>query len=386
MKSISTLILITLFLFSQEASNKVCRDPQGNKVDWFTLFLFPEKSSPDYELHYAYMDSNTQKLTYYKYEEETFPPTHIVRYTLTGNDYNYFFWNDDKTTKDGPSESASNTFAHAKGALVYDQYDGAFLLHSLPRFPTRTYIGNEVLTELPSNAGVNGQHFLCITTTKEQAEEIAKILNYINVSNNKSVKSDRVNVEPNKWITKLIENKFDPSYPKEGLYTVKSQKGETFTVFSKNYLNKITPYDTTLREHFQDSFFVRTWTRPSLAPSICDYFELLNVFTVKWGEYKITKGVEHSKWAVAVNSGIACFGDVNHCASQANRGGNIFCFENEKLANYMREAIVEHDYCGLEEDKKETNKSDIKDTLAGFIEGIFKMGMKVKYIYNSIFE
>ena len=347
MKTKISLILILGLIFSMNcSSDKVCRNPKGVEVDWYVVFFMPKSASSDGEIYYAYIDDTLQSLVYYKYEESTFPPTIITKYVTSASttDFNYFFWNDDKTTKDGDSDSASSSKAHAKGSLVYDANNGAFLLHSLPRFPTRTS-ANEILTELPSNAGVYGQHFFCITVSKSTSEKIAEILNYINVSNNNSVNTDRVNSTPNKWISLLITNKYDSSYPTELETTITSKGGVYFDIISKSYLNKITPYDTTLRTKYNDDFYVRTWVLPSVAPAICEDYSIYNVLNVKFGDYAYAKGKEHSKWAISVFKYINCFADLNHTPSQANRGGNIFCFENEVLHNIMKNAVVDVDTC-----------------------------------------
>ena len=342
---IFAFILFILF-FQIYSTDKVCRNPKGAEVDWYVIFFMPTTASSDGQIHYAYFDNTLNTLNYYLYEESSFPPTKITSYVTSSStsDFNYFFWNDDLTVKDGESKSASSTRAHAKGSLVYDKSNGAFLLHSLPRFPTRTST-NEILTELPSNAGVYGQHFLCITVTKDTSEKIAELLNYINVSNNASVKKDNVNSSANKWITALINNKFDSSYPKELQTTIKSKAGVDFNFISKNYLNTVTPYDTTVRSIYKDDFYVRTWTKPSLAPAICEEYSIFNVENVQFGSYGYAKGKEHSKWAISVFKYINCFGDLNHCESQANRGGNIVCFQNEKLHNIMKDAVNGIDTC-----------------------------------------
>ena len=350
MKYLIILIILNFSLFSINCSTeKVCRNQKGTEVDWYVIFFMPQTASTDNKIHYAYIDNTQKSLSYYLYEESSFPPNLITSYVTSVSkdssiDFNYFFWNDDLTTKDGSSKSASSERAHAKGSLVYDKNNGAFLLHSLPRFPTRTS-ENEILTELPSNAGVYGQHFLCITVTKTTSEKIAELLNYINVSNNASVKKDNVNSNANKWITALINNKFDSSYPKELQTTIKSKNGVDFNFISKNYLNKITPYDTTVRSIYLDDFYVRTWTKPSLAPAICEEYSLFNIESVKFGDYGYEKGKEHSKWAISVFKYINCFGDLNHCESQANRGGNIVCFENENLHKIMKNAVNGIDTC-----------------------------------------
>ena len=347
MKSNIFYILLLLLVLSINCANeKVCRNTKGAEVDWFAIFFMPKSASTDGEIYYGYIDDTLSSLSYYKYEESTFPPTMITKYVTaaTTTDFNYFFWNDDRTTKDGDSDSAPSSRAHAKGSLVYDKNNGAFLLHSLPRFPTRTS-ANEILTELPSNAGVYGQHFFCMTVSKSTSEKIAEILNYINVMINASVSADRVNSSANKWITLLIANKYDSSYPQELQTTITSKGGVYFDIISKSYTNKITPYDTTLRTIYNDDFYVRTWVLPSLAPAICEDYSIYNVLNVQFGQYGYNKGKEHSKWAISVFKYINCFADLNHCPSQANRGGNIICFENEILHNIMLGAVVNVDTC-----------------------------------------
>ena len=336
-------ILYSILFFSIACTtNKVCRDPNGEEVDWYVIFFMPASASSDGKIHYAYFDPYIDDLEFYEYSEENFPPTQITRYAIEGGkNFNYFFWNDDKTLKGGDSSNAASTKAHAKGSLVYDEDNGAFLLHSLPRFPTRD-LDNEILTELPSNGGSYGQTFLCITVDKKNAEQIAKLLSCINVSINKSVDYDRVNKNPNTWINALINNKMDTSCSIQHTVKIKSQEGEIFTFFGKNFKNKIIPYDTTLRQEYNDDFYVRTWSRPALAPSFYDdeddYF-LVNVINIKIGEYGYSVTKEHSKWAITNDKNIVCFSDLNHTESQKERGGHIVCFDNEILHSIMIEAI-----------------------------------------------
>lgn len=337
------LIFSLLFLLSSCATNKVCRNPSGKEVDWYSIFFMPASASSDGAIHYAYFDPSLSALQYYKYDVNTFPPTRITKYvTGGGSNFNYFFWNDDQTVKDGESDSASQSKAHAKGSLVYDSTSGAFLLHSLPRFPTRNS-NNDVLLELPSNGGSYGQTFLCISVNKATAETIAKMLNCINISVNKAVSSDRVNSTPNAWVQNLINNKMDSTCVMEHVTKIRSKSGVEFTFFGKNYKKKIIPYDTTMRETYKDHFYVRTWSRPSLAPALYGTYNLVNVLEVKYGVYSYGVNKEHSKWAIAKSKNIVCFGDVNHTESQKDRGGHIVCFAHTKLHKIMKGAIVSTD-------------------------------------------
>lgn len=336
------LEVILLFLVSC-STNKVCRNPDGIEVDWYAIFFMPLSISSNNKIYYGYFDNSLRSLEFYEYSESNFPPNQITKYvTNGGNDFNYFFWNDDRTIKNGEATGVSSSKAHAKGSLVYDSDNGAFLLHSLPRFPTRDS-NNELLTELPSNGGSYGQTFLCITVTKKTSEQIAKLLNCINVSINKSVDFDRVNSNANAWIAGLINNKMDPSCSIEHTVKIRSKGNEVFTFYGKNYKNKIIPYDTTLREAYYDDIYVRTWSRPSLSPSLYGTYNLVNVLDVKFGNYQYNVNKEHSKWAITKNKNIVCFSDLNHTESQKERGGHIVCFENDKLHNIMKNSIVSTD-------------------------------------------
>lgn len=341
------LVFLSMLIYSKGSNEKVCRNTKGKEVDWYAIFFMPRSVSSDNQIYYVYFDNTLSSIEYYLYEESTFPPTMITAYVTNNSkteDFNYFFWNDDKGTKGGGSDSATSDRAHAKGSLVYDKNDGAFLLHSLPRFPTRTS-SNELLTELPSNAGYYGQHFFCVTVSKATSEKIVELLNYINVMNNYSVKKDNVNVNANEWVTKLIKNQYDTSYPKELETNIKSKGGIDFDIISKSYLNKIIPYDTTLRTKYLDDFYVRTWVLPELAPTICEEYSLFNVENIQIGKYGYSKEKEHSKWAISVFKYINCFADLNHCPSQKNRGGNILCFENEALHKIMIDSVVQTENC-----------------------------------------
>ena len=210
--NISIIILITLFLKLKTLDLKrVCLSPERKEVDWYVIFLYPEKSTSSNKLLYGYFDEYSNDLINIEYKKETFPPNLLTELTLdkNNNNFNYFFWNDDNTCIDDIKKmSCSDSKAHAKGTLIYDKNGGSFLLHSLPRFPSR-YINGTIINDLPSNSGLNGQSFLCISINQNSAEKIAKILNFINVCNNKSVMKDRVNKKENEWIKKLIMNVYN---------------------------------------------------------------------------------------------------------------------------------------------------------------------------------
>ena len=348
MKYILIIICHLFFSFCQE--EKVCRNPSGKEVDWYILFLFPRSAASDGQIYYTYFDSNLKSLEFHLYNESSFPPTFITSYILKNNNtsnYNFFFWNDDISKKDGPKLNTSLEKAHSKGALLYDNKEVIFLSHSLPRFPTRN-IKNELLSELPSNTGYYGQHFLCISILKNSADKIVEILNYINIQNIYSIKKDNVNKIENIWVKNLIKNSLNYSnITIDKSIIIESKNGVKFTIFSKNNYDIFIPYDTNLRQNYLDDFYIRTWTRPKLLGAICEKYSLFNVNKLQFGKFKYNKDQEHAKWAISIYKNIICFGDLNHCESQSKRSGILICFEDEALHNIMIDAIRSTDSCSF---------------------------------------
>ena len=339
------VFLCFLFVLVSSSTDKVCRNPEGQAVDWFTIFFMPSSASPDKKIYYGYYDPTLPDIKYYEYFENNFPPTYITRYVSESGfsqNFNYFFWNDDKSLKEGIKIPCASSKAHAKGSLVYDEDDGAFLLHSLPRFPTRDS-NNNIYNELPSNAGSFGQTFLCISVERQTAEKIAELLNCININVNKAVESDKVSQTPNPWVDGLIKNKMNYKCPIAHTIKIQSKGKETFTFYGKNYKNKIIPFDTTLREAYQDNIYVRSWTRPAIAPPLFDTYYLVNVLDVRFGPFQYGLNNEHSKWAITENKKVVCFSDLNHTESQKSRGGHIVCFRNNRLHTIMKKSILTTD-------------------------------------------
>jgi hypothetical protein len=66
-----------------------------------------------------------------------------------------------------------------------------------------------------------------------------------------------------------------------------SIKGTKFTFFTKSPFFKIIPFDYKLRDVYKDHFFVRTWTRPKLAPPVCENYQIRNIL-MTLDEYMIT--------------------------------------------------------------------------------------------------
>lgn len=346
--------LICLFLLKDTESKTTtfdCQSPENKKVEWYVIFLFPSTASKSKTLSYGYFDNLSKDLKYYKFENDSFPPlkipTQLDGIDANADKVNYFFWNDDMTSEE-QKKSAGAGKAHSKGGLAYDKDTGYFLLHSLPRFPKRNSEG-VFYKELPDNAGKFGQTFICLSLDKDNSVSIVDHLNIINPQI--IVKhGDTDNVDKkNDAVAKFIKNRGDSKLPTTKISTISTNK-EVFTFFAKGKNYDKLPYDTLIPEHYKDGLFVETWTKPAMLDSICDGdYEIVNVENLKFGEFEFDKNMEHSKWAVSKTKNIACFGDLNRTESQKNRGGLTVCFENKKLADLMKKAIVNKESCNKKE-------------------------------------
>jgi deoxyribonuclease-2 len=307
--------------------------------------LLPCNSHKDCKLTYLYYDEKTGP-NQYLFDTQTFPPirdTHEIDGLNPKDKVNYFFWNDDTSTEEELS-SAGPGKAHSKGGLVYNKDSGYYLMHSLPRFPRRT-IDNQLVDELPDNAGIYAQHFLCITTDLANNLKIVDTLNIINpqiILKN----GDEDNVGNNESVMKLIKNRSDAKLPSFDIFHINSIGKKKFTFFPRSKFEERLQFDFHIPNFYEDHFYVETWSKPKLLNSICDrLFNVMNVRALKFGDHEYANVYEHAKWSVAVNKDIACFGDLNRTEQKTARGGNVICVKDKKLANLMRNAITEHDKC-----------------------------------------
>ena len=321
----------------------MCVNPEGKEVDWFVAFLYPSTSNKKANLSYGYFDNTTTSLKYYEYSDATFPGIKVIM-TFEQENSNYFIWNDDATT-DGGEKASTSGKAHSKGGLIFDKTSGVLFSHSLPRFPRRTE-DNKVLASFPTNAGIYGQTFICISMNKENSLKVVETLNIIVPPLLLNVESDMLQSPGNADVLKLIKNRLDSKLPLTKITEIQSKGGASFQIFSKSKNEESLPYDEQIPKFYKDGLYVETWTKPKQEASECSgEYMIINVSELNFGEFSYDKNQEHSKWAVGIKKDVCCFGDLNRCASQRKRGGNVICFINKKLADIMRGAIKTVESC-----------------------------------------
>lgn len=342
------LLLLSLTLIISKPIDFACKDPNNNIVDWYLIMLLPSTAHPEKKLVYLYYDEKTGSKQY-DFDSKTFPPirdTHTVDNLNPKDKVNYFFWNDDTSTED-KSSAASKTKAHSKGGLVYNKNTGYFLMHSLPRFPRRT-ADNKFVDELPDNAGIYAQHFLCISTNLDNNLKIVDTLNIINPQLIiKNGEEDNVTEEDS--VSKLIKNKSDPKLEPFKITEITSNGKKKFTFFSRSKNEEKLQFDHHIPKFYEDDFYVETWSKPKLLDPICDgLYKVMNVKSLKFGDIAYTNTQEHAKWSVSAKKEIVCFGDLNRTDQVTVRGGSVVCIKDKKLAKIMRNAITDSDECKVD--------------------------------------
>ena len=344
------LILLSLFLTinltNTTVTKETCIDPEGKQVDWYIILLFPRKSDENQNINYGYFDENSTTLKYYEYSKENFPPIDFtyIKEKSKAKDTNIIFWNDDNSTENTTGKSSSSK-AHSKGGLIYNSKNGRYIMHSLPRFPRRTD-NNKIVSDLPENAGIYAQHFLCITIDTTEA---LNIIDQLIIINPQLVYThgdeDRVGLNKEQ-VEMVLTGKADRNRENSARITLKSKNMKKFEIFSKGSHDHNLPYDSLIPENYESNLLVETWTKPKMLNIICNSkYKVYNIQSLKFGIFEYGKDNEHSKWAVLEHKPVTCFSDLNRVAEQKNRGGLTICFKNGNLANIMRKGITDYEKC-----------------------------------------
>jgi deoxyribonuclease-2 len=326
---------------------ETCVDVNGNPVDWYLILLFPENSSKGGQLSYGYFDSNSQNIQYYLYDKDTFPPLFFTKDLNKKKNTNIIFWNDDTSTET-KKDSASDSKAHSKGSLIYNAQSGKFLTHSLPRFPRRTD-DNIIISDLPENAGIYAQHFLCMSLHGIEAGNMIDDLDVISPSlvYQHGLK-DLVGYKTEN-VERLLSGNTNRKRSTSVNRTITTKNGFEFDLFGKSNLIPELPFENLIPNLYESNIFVETWNKPQMIPIICNLkYKVRNIKELKFYEFSYNTSKEHSKWAVLEKKPVSCISDLNRIESQRKRGGFTICIRLEILARIFRFGIVDYEKCGNE--------------------------------------
>lgn len=345
----AVVLLSSICSKSPKSLTNSCLSPEGKSVDWSIIYTLPKSSTGDSK-KFTYIDNTLKDFTLYEAVEDQFPPLKIAL-ELNNNkeDNSYLIWNDDpKNGDDKPKYDES--FAHSKGLLSFDSERAVYIIHSLPRFPFRDQKG-KILNKFSSNYGIYGQTFFCMSLDISQVNSIIDILLSIKpqvILHNVSVQSQK-----NKVLQQKIENLLNlkNNLKLSKLVPIRTIGGLEVKVFVENEHGNL-PWDAAIPQHYKDSFYVETWTRPSLLPNICNKDGVLNMVGIKMMNFSFSNTDDHSKWGVSVKKNVLCYGDLNRTyrpSENKDRLGTVACFEHE-VSHLVKKFITDYERCDREDD------------------------------------
>jgi len=329
------LVLLASVLMTVAAVS--CMDEKGNAVDWFVAIKAPDG------INYYYTDANSGPGLSMSSSDLNSPGA--IYYSVgqifqAQSSEGVLVWNDEAEGHN------SETDAHAKGMLFFDDSTGMYVVHSAPEFPSSSGYG------YPSSATRYGQSFLCISIDSRGVQDIIYALGVIRPqlymsSASSSLKSSYT------ALGGLLNGNYTSS-PYAYSYALHSVGGVAFTVFAKNKQWDSFLYEDLVAPAINSDLIAETWTNGALdniIPSTCKNasvpYNVWNAMHVAFdpsNPWARTK--DHSKWAVGVHSSWLCIGGINRQFSQNLRGGGTVCSTQLGLQPTFHAAVIDVNACG----------------------------------------
>ncbi|XP_078327220.1 plancitoxin-1-like [Crassostrea virginica] len=315
--------LFFLIFFNDVDCSLSCKNPRGKDVEWFIMYKLPMLDAIKTQgTEFYYIDKSLNSFEYYN-EDITKKRLNPLYRTLQPihnkhrQPVSYAMYNDQP-----PVGNKAQGCGHSKGVYAFDRKQGFWIVSSVPNFPAPSSNGYKYNESQFRNA----QTLICITLKSEYLDDIKSILNitipYI---------YDGKHVEKINPIPSTIRGRFS-------LETV----GETaFEVFAKSLKFKKDIYNDFMGPSVGE-LLVKTWTHT--LPK-AKWVKKVNKICFD-DHMKFNSGVDHSKWAVSVNTDLLCIGDINREEKQFKRGGLAICFNGENVAKAFRNL---YDNCSKEQ-------------------------------------
>ncbi|KAJ6246260.1 deoxyribonuclease ii [Anaeramoeba flamelloides] len=348
------IIVLSVLIITSSATSISCRDENGSPVDWWIIYKYPTLSGADAGGYgYSYGDANSPKIV---------PTGKRLDHNLNGalgstlkqtygnlnsDNIGWVFYNDEVE-----GHSVSTSFAHAKGAVIWDSATAVWIVHSLPKFPPAT----DKAYSLPDSASDYGQVFMCNSMKYSDVDEIGLGLRYKYTHIYESNFPTKYKSPLSNMYKIINQEKISGSYSYTQVFS--TIKGLTFKSFSKTSKWSTTT-NTTLHEGLIGKSLGinaawQTWMNgnggkePSFCPTSGYEYQCVNVNTVRITDqiqWKQTK--DHAKWGITIegDSKYVCIADINRMYSQMKRGGGSICFQHDQIHSSFSSFIGDRDSC-----------------------------------------
>ncbi|XP_053490178.1 deoxyribonuclease-2-beta isoform X2 [Ictalurus furcatus] len=325
------LIFFQVFFFlSSLCEGEIsCLNEDGQPVDWFIMYKLPKykQGNVGSGVDYMYLDPSLPNWQMSKYlvntSEGALGKTLSQLYQrYMSNSSAYMLYSDAP-----PVLKYEYNYGHTKGALLFDQFQGFWLTHSIPHFPPFPEMG----FGYPSTGKLYGQNIQCTTYNYKQFQKISYYTEMAEMAQICAGKS--VTVVPRRRLEKLM-----------------SVKGETFLSFAKSHSYVDDIYAGWIAQTLNTDFLVETWQREAhQLPSNCSLpYHVMNIKRVSLSELVTFSSYDdHSKWCVSWEHQTqwTCLGDLNRESRQAWRGGGLICTPNSAMYKAFRSAVAWYKNC-----------------------------------------
>lgn len=345
------------------ADTPQCRDENNLPVDWFALYKFPKLKDNANTLiqtgdGYLFMTDRTVSLNQ-GWQLSTvgigaagsmLANTLAPLYNNVAENNAEIFWalyNDDP-----PVNGSQWATGHAKGAVMVNNDQGFWLIHSVPKLAS---VVDGQQFNYPTNGKINGQNFLCVSLGSDQFETVGRQLIF------NEIRTYAVNI-PEALRTKYptlvtaTENRRKYDEPFYGKAIIRSLNFTEFVSFAKAKNWNSDLYDALVASVLQTDLYVQSWLNTGdPIPSLCSTRNIYNVENGTYppvnADYKSTR--DHSKWAVSNNGPQSpptsinwfCSGDINRAYSQRKRGGGALCIQHSTVWSNYNHLIGGVDFC-----------------------------------------
>ena len=352
-----------------------CVGPDGNDVDWWFTYIHPDG------LAHAYYDSSDRTGAFHVFENE--PTTGAFGKTIAalyaGKAAGNVAWvtYNDELRGGGAREqqlqrarlanaSASETSAHAKGALLTNGTAGFWLVHSVPKL-----LDVDASEFSWGAAKTYGQSMLCLSLGAADVEiaatQLTQMALHATLNSVSSVPSALQSRFP-RFVALL--NGEEPTQA-AGAAQITTLGGTSFTSFAKRGSWGKDLYEDLVQPQLGINMAWETWRRSPYLESFCKVggyaFDSVNVEYISLfpGEPPFHYTKDHAKWGITLPADEGepteggdddaspagtwlCVGGINRMASQYKRGGGTLCGRTEgadELGAVLTAIVTQRDNC-----------------------------------------
>ncbi|XP_061677220.1 deoxyribonuclease-2-alpha [Syngnathoides biaculeatus] len=344
------LLLISCLPHGGATSPISCYNDQGAATDWFYVYKLPKEHGGVSGLTYLVMEAGGGG---WMPGKGTVNDTAGALGTTLGQLYSheknpevaYVLYND----QDQPRGGGGHRGGHTKGAVLLDERQGFWLLHSTPVFPPARREGRY---SYPDSGVHFGQNFLCVTFPLERFHVIGEQLQ-INQPNVYDCDVPPPLAAAAPALAAVCDKRAAPVPPANRSVALMSKGGTGFVSFAKGAAFDDDLYHSWVAPTLQSDLLVQFWIRSGgILPSDCSQGrKVLDVTLLSPGglaAYNNSK--DHSKWAVSplpgpAGGGWLCVGDINRNQAEEKRGGGTLCQRDAAVWKAYRAAVLRFQPC-----------------------------------------